>query len=230
MGSSRRPYPAHPLPRTLRRVSPHAPVAHRTTVFGLLGGIAAGKSLVAALLAGPGGLVLDADRMAHEELESPAGRQRLVERYGSSVLTPAGAIDREFLARHAFSKAGERRWLEGWIHPAVRVRIGAQLSAARDRGVACVVLDVPLLLENDAQHHLVAACNALVFVDASAEVREHRARQSRGWPPGELARREAAQLDLDEKRARADHVVTNEGPREALDEVVRRIRAAHGLS
>jgi dephospho-CoA kinase len=60
-------------------------------------------------------------------------------------------------------------------------------------------------------------------------VRERRSGQSRGWPPGELARREAAQLDLDEKRSRADHVVMNEGPREALDEVVHRIRAAHGL-
>ena len=204
-------------------------MVHHTTVFGVLGGIASGKSLVAQLLAGPDGLVLDADRMAHEELESAAGRERLVERYGSSALTPGGAVDRASLARRAFADAEERRWLEGWIHPAVRVRIGAQLRAARDRGVACVVLDVPLLLENDAQHHLVAACDALVFVDASVEVRERRSRQSRSWPPGELARREAAQLDLDEKRARADHVVMNEGPREALDEVVHRIRAAHGL-
>ncbi len=204
-------------------------MAHRTTVFGVLGGIASGKSLVAGLLAGPDGLVLDADATAHEELESPAGRERLVERYGSSALTPGGSVDRAALARRAFCDAKERHWLEGWIHPAVRVRIDAQLRAARDRGVACVALDVPLLLENDAQHHLVAACDALVFVDASAEVRERRSRQSRGWPPGELARREAAQLDLDEKRARADHIVTNEGPREALDEVVRRIRAAHGL-
>jgi dephospho-CoA kinase len=204
-------------------------VAHRTIVFGVLGGISAGKSLVASLLAGPDGLVLDADRMARDELESPGGRERLVERYGASALTAPGEVDREALARRAFSDAAERRWLEGWIHPAVRVRIGAQLRAARDRGVACVVLDVPLLLENDAQHHLVAACDALVFVDASAEVRERRSRQSRGWPPGELARREAAQLSLDEKRARADHVITNEGPREALDEVVRRIRAEHGL-
>jgi dephospho-CoA kinase len=202
----------------------------RSIVFGVLGGIASGKSLAASLLAGPHGLVLDADRMAREELESPEGRRRLVERYGPAALAPDGSVEREALARRAFGDESERRWLEGWIHPAVRVRIGAELRAARARGVACIVLDVPLLLENDAEHHLVAACDALVFVDASQEARERRARQTRGWSPGELARREAAQLPLDEKRARADHVLTNEGPREALEEEVRRIRAAHGLT
>ena len=202
----------------------------RSITFGVLGGIASGKSLAARLLAGPDGLVLDADRFAREELESPAGRARVLERHGPSALTSAGEVDREALARRAFGDEVERRWLEGWIHPAVRVRIESELSAARARGVACIVLDVPLLLENDAQHHLVAACDALVFVDASREARERRARQSRGWQPGELERREAAQLDLDEKRARADHVLKNEGPREALEEEVRRIRAAHGLA
>lgn len=198
-------------------------------MLGVLGGIASGKSLAARLLAGPDGVVLDADRFAREELESPAGLRKLLERYGPIALGPDGMPDREGLARRAFGDEAERQWLEGWIHPTVRVRIGSELSAARARGVACVVLDVPLLLEHEARHHLVAACDALVFVDASAEARERRARQSRGWPPGELARREAVQVPLDEKRARSDHVLKNEGQREALEAEVRRVRAALGL-
>jgi dephospho-CoA kinase len=205
-------------------------VPRRSIVLGVLGGIAAGKSLAAELLAGPDGVVLDADRFAREELDSPEGRRRLVERYGPTALAPDGSPDREALAQRAFGDPGERAWLEGWIHPAVRVRIGSELSAARARGVACIVLDVPLLFEHDARHHLVAACDALVFVDASAEARERRARQSRGWPAGEVARREAVQVALDEKRARADHVLTNEGPRAALEAQVRRVRAALGLA
>jgi len=199
-------------------------------VFGVLGGVASGKSEVARLLAGPEGLVIDADRLARQELESPASIARLVERYGASILDAQGAPDRQALAAQAFADEPERHWIEDWIHPAVRVRMARELSEARDRGVPRIVLDVPLLLENDAQHRLVAACDVLVFVEASFELREHRARHSRGWPPGELARREAAQLPLPVKRARADHVVANNGDREALAAAVQRVLQAHGLA
>jgi dephospho-CoA kinase len=205
-------------------------VPARSLVFAVLGGIASGKSEVARLLAGTDGLVLDADRLAAAELGSPAGRERLVERYGAGILGPDGAPDRQAVAARVFSDPAERRWLEGWIHPAVRVRMARELSEARARGVPRIVLDVPLLLENDAEHGLVAACDALVFVEASAEVRARRAAQARGWPPGELARREAAQLPLRDKRARAHHVVRNQGDLRALADEVRRVLAAHGLA
>ena len=87
----------------------------------------------------------------------------------------------------------------------------ARLAQARDEGVARVVLDVPLLLENDDQHGFAGLCDALVFVDSDPNDRERRAVQDRDWKPGEVGRREAAQLPLDEKRARADHVVVNDG-------------------
>jgi dephospho-CoA kinase len=73
-----------------------------------------------------------------------------------------------------------------------------------------VVLDVPLLLENDAEHGLARACDALVFVDADAKVRDERAVARRGWASGELARREALQLPLAHKRDRADFVIRND--------------------
>jgi len=205
-------------------------VPARSLVFAVLGGIASGKSEVARLLAGPDGRVLDADRLAAEVLGSPDGRARLVERFGPGILGPGGAPDRAALAARVFSDPGERRWLEGWIHPAVRVRMTQELAQARACGVPRIVLDVPLLLENDAEHGLVATCDALVFVEASQEVRERRAQQARGWPPGELARREAAQMPLRDKRARAHHVVRNEGDLQALAAEVRRVLAAHGLA
>lgn len=197
-----------------------------TTVFGVLGGIASGKSAVAHALAGPGGLVLDADRMAHAALASDEGRARVLERWGRGVLGADGRPDRRSVAERVFGAPAELAWLEGWIHPAVRVRMHAELEAARAAGVPRVALDVPLLLENDQSHGLVAQCDALVFVDAPDELREERARRTRGWAAGELARREALLLPLEIKRARAEHVILNRGDLAELSAAVARLLAA----
>lgn len=194
-----------------------------TLVLGLLGGIASGKSLAARLLAGPEGLVLSADALAHEVLASDEVARLVRERFGAAVLDPAGRPDRAALARLAFDpERGEavRRALEGWTHPRVRARILADLREARARGIPRVVLDVPLLLENEARHGLTGLCDALIFVDAPLEIREARARSSRGWPAGEVARREGAQLPLGKKRDRADFVLSNHGTEEDLERAV----------
>jgi dephospho-CoA kinase len=189
-------------------------------VLGVLGGIASGKSRVAALLAGPDGVVIDADRLAHEALALPEVRQQVVARVGAQVLDPSGAVDRAALGRAVFDSPELRRELEGWIHPRVRRGIASRLDRARADGVPTVVLDVPLLFENDAQHGLVAACDLLVFVEAPDQLRDERARARRGWEAGEVARREAAQLPLAEKRARADHVIVNDDDLAALEAAV----------
>lgn len=185
-------------------------------VWGVLGGIASGKSRVAELLAGPRGVVVDADRLAHEALDEPAVRERIRARFGPDVFRPGGGVDRARLSREVFGDPEARAALEGWVHPRVRERIASALARARQEGARRVVLDVPLLLENAGQHGLLALCDRLVFVDAPAEVRERRAMAARGWAAGELARREAAQLPLDEKRSRADHVIENDGDLAAL--------------
>jgi len=191
----------------------------------VVGGIGSGKSAAARLLAGPRGLVLDADRLAHEVLDEPETRSWLRERLGPAVLGPDGRVDRAAIARAVFAPQGEelRRELEGFTHPRVRARIMARLGEARAAGVEPIVLDVPLLLENDAQHGLARLCDALVFVDVPDEERERRVRRDRGWPAGERARRESAQLPLAEKRRRAQHVLPNHGSPRDLE------RAAQAL-
>ena len=189
-------------------------------VLAVLGGIASGKSRVARLLAGPQGVVVDADALAREALESPAVVERLLAAYGPEALDPAGRPRRDWLAERVFRDAAERKRLEGWIHAIVRARILSALDDAAARGVRRVVLDVPLLLENDDQHGLTARCDRLVFVDSSPEERDRRAREQRGWAPGEVARREAAQLPLEWKRSRADRVIANDGTLEDLKAAV----------
>ena len=192
-------------------------------VVGILGGIASGKSAVAAALARDGGVAIDADAIAREVLASPALVERLRSAFGADVIGADGTPDRARLAARVFADPAARARLEGWTHPAVRARILADLAQARASGAPRIVLDVPLLLENDAQHGLASLCDVLVFVDADDAERDRRAVQNRGWEPGEVRRREAAQLPLAHKRERADFVIHNDGSPQQLDAAVRRI-------
>ena len=103
----------------------------------------------------------------------------------------------------------------------MRARILAEVEAARQDG-ASVLLDVPLLFE--AGLHEI--CDTIVFVHASDAVRTARAK-SRGWADNELARREASQLPLEEKRSRSQHVIDNDGDLKftarAVDELLARL-------
>lgn len=185
----------------------------RSLVIGVLGGIASGKSAVARLLAGREGLVISADELAREALDSPAVLARVRERFGPRAIGPDGRADRAVLAALVFDPEGGaalRSELESWTHPLVRDRIRERSSAARASGVPRIVLDVPLLLENDALHGLARLCDVLVFVEARDDERERRAQRERGWTSGEVTRREAAQLPLHEKKKRAQHVIQND--------------------
>lgn len=189
----------------------------------VLGGIASGKSQVARGLAGATGLLIDADAIAHEVLASDEVTRLVRARFGSAVLGADGRPERAALARVVFADEAARRELEGWIHPRVRDRMRAELERAAHFDVA--VLDVPLLLENDAVHGLCALVDLLVFVDAPSAAREERARAARGWSAGEVARREAHQMPLEEKRARANVVIDNSGDQAALERAVAALRS-----
>jgi len=178
----------------------------RGIVLGLVGGIASGKSTVARLFAELGCTVVDADRIAHEVLETPEARKLVAARWGDALFDANGALDRKALAAVVFAQPAELAALEKIVHPEVRRRIDLELDRAAAAG-ANVLLDVPLLLEG--KHS--GRCTAIVFVDASLATRTRRAAE-RGWDAAELARRESLQRDIDEKRALADHTIDNDGP------------------
>lgn len=185
-------------------------------VIGVLGGIASGKSWVAQRLCGPEGVLIDADAIARAVLHSPEVRSELRQVFGPAIETPAGELDREALAARVFSDRSAKERLESFTHPRIRARIRARLEEARAGRVPRIVLDVPLLLENEASHGLAEQCHELVFVDSDPAQREARAIATRGWKPGEVARREALQLPLEAKRARAKHCIANFGDLAAL--------------
>ena len=179
-------------------------------VIGLTGGIASGKSLVAAMFAELGAAVIDADAIAREVLRSPEVAERLRKGWGHETFRD-GRPDRARIAGIAFSDPEKLKELTDWVHPPTLREMRAQLDRAlEDRGVPLIIIDAPLLIEAD----LAPWCDALVFVDAADPLRLARARADRGWSDDELLRREAAQAPLAEKRARASVVLDNNGSAE----------------
>ncbi|MDF1836605.1 MAG: dephospho-CoA kinase [Planctomycetota bacterium] len=194
---------------------------HSSVLLAVLGGVASGKSTVSSLLAGPGGVVLSADAAAHGVLALPETLEWLAREFGPEALDDSGQADRKFLADHIFRDAMLRKKLEDWIHPRVRDRIRADLAEARASETPRIVLDIPLLMESDGLAELRAQIDHLVFVEVSEEERERRAGVQRGWAHGEVARREAAQMPLSEKKNASDVVLQAGVSLEQLAENVR---------
>lgn len=178
-------------------------------VFALVGGVAAGKSTVARAFAKRGAVVIDSDAMGHEVLRDSQVKAELQKAFGPQVIGPDGEVDRGKVGQAVFGDAAKLEVLNSITHPRIRDRTEAQrLAAMRDSNVKAVVLDVSLLLEVKFYEDKY---DVLVFIDTPWAVREQRSRMQRGWPQGEVARRQAHQVPLEEKRRLADEVVDNNG-------------------
>jgi dephospho-CoA kinase len=202
----------------------------RIPVIGLAGGIGSGKSEVARILESLGCAVLDSDSQARALLDDPDIRDELVRWWGEGILhdqpDPSGArrVNRAAVARIVFDDPAERARLESLIHPRLKAMRRDRIARLREQSPVesrprAIVIDAPLLFEAGVD----AECDAVIFVDAPYAQRLARVRDARGWDEAELVRREAAQLPLEEKRRRSDHVIENSGDLAALAAATRRV-------
>jgi dephospho-CoA kinase len=176
--------------------------------IGLTGGIAAGKSEALAAFSRLGAATLSSDAVVHELLDSEPLLGSLVERWGPEVVVD-GKVDRGRIGEVVFADPEQLTWLEGQIHPLVGERIGAWLlGLPEDTEIA--VIEVPLLFESEMEK----AFTTTVAIVTADEVRRERA-AARGHAL--VDEREARQLAQDEKAARAEHVVANDGSIEDLE-------------
>jgi dephospho-CoA kinase len=178
-------------------------------VLGLVGGVACGKSFVAECFRDLGALVLDGDRAGHEVLNEPDVIAALRQRWGDSILTDDGSVNRRAVGEIVFALDGrdELRFLESISHPRIAARFRAAIDAARQAGnVPAVVLDAALLFDGGWDK----LCDVVIFVSVPREMRLKRA-TARGWSEADLIAREAVQLPLDEKRHRSGYVIDNSG-------------------
>jgi dephospho-CoA kinase len=178
---------------------------------GLTGGVASGKSSVAAILAELGALVVDSDQLAREVVEpGTPGLAAVVDAFGPEVLTEDGRLDRPALGARVFADEAARRRLEGILHPLIRAR-AAELESAAAPGTL-VVHDIPLLAETGQAD----AFDAVVVVDVPVETQVDRMVRQRGWTREDAEARVSAQADRERRRAIATYVIDNTGTRDDL--------------
>jgi len=181
--------------------------------LGVTGSLASGKSTVAAIMAGAGLPVFDADAVVHEMYRRPP--QQLREAFPTAVRD--GEVDRDRLSALLERDDNALPALEAITHPFVLERVLAFLQDARKSDKTVAVLDVPLLFESG----LDALCDRTLVTTVSKDLRDERV-AGRGRMSEQLAQRLLARQMTDaDKVARADYVVDTSASR---DEVAGQIR------
>ena len=193
-------------------------------LVGLTGGIATGKSTVAAMFRDLGCSVIDADLLAREVVEpgEPALAD-IVQEFGTGVLAADGRLDRKALAAVVFADASRRKRLEAITHPRIRERLASRLAALTGAGFdGVVIFDAAVIVESGAYRQMDRL--VVVVVDEATQLARLRARD--GLDEQEARRRIASQMPLAEKAKLADHVIDNSGDRAATEAQVRRVHTA----
>lgn len=198
-----------------------------TTVIGLTGGIASGKSVVSQMLAERGALVIDADRVGHEAYAPGSGcYDAVVEAFGRDIVGPDGAIDRKALGARVFGDPAQRQRLEAIVWPWMRETMERRLGELREEGVPVVVLEAAVLIEAG----WLPLVDQVWAVVADPAIARERIMRRNGLSAEQADARIAAQLSNDERIARAHVVIENNGTLEDLrrrvDDAWRKLQAA----
>lgn len=183
-------------------------------VVGLTGGVATGKSTVAAMFKRCGATVIDADQLARQVVEpgKPAWRD-IVRTFGSDILCPDRTLDRQALADIVFRSPRKLKRLERIIHPRVaRLQSRLTKAIAGRRPDTVVIYEVPLLFEAGVDKRV----DTVIVVTADRRTQVERLARRTGLSRADILRRIRSQMPLAEKRRRADHVLDGTRPLRSL--------------
>lgn len=197
--------------------------------LGLTGGIGSGKSTVAQLLADRGAAVVDADAIARE-LTAPGGlaMPSITVIFGQDFMTPAGALEREKMRTLIHTDPTARKRLESIIHPLVGLETQRQAASAAGEGRACVVFDIPLLVESLTWRQKV---DHVLVVDCTPEVQISRVMARSHLTRDAIEKIMASQAGRERRLGAADTVIFNVALSLAeLADEVRQISHRFGLS
>lgn len=186
--------------------------------FGLTGGIACGKSTVAAYFRELGARIIDADRIGHELLqpELPAYRE-VVEAFGKGILGRSGVIDRRRLGAIAFAGPEKLRRLNAILHPRIIERVeDLAASAQKADPHSVVIVDAALIFEAG----IGGRFSKVVVVWCRPEQQIERCMAKTGLDYAEADQRVRSQISAEEKRRRADFVIDCSG---SLEETRRQV-------
>lgn len=185
----------------------------RVPLLALTGGIASGKSTIAALLTDHGAVVVDADAIVRE-VQSPRSPvlREIVSEFGAAVLRADGSLDRPALGALVFGHPDRLSQLNALVHPAVRAESQRRFAAAFAADPAAVVVyDVPLLAEARGGD----SWDLVVVAHAPAEQRVRRLVDNRGLAEADARARIGSQASDEERLALADVVIDTSGDMDA---------------
>lgn len=190
-------------------------------VYGLTGGIACGKSTVAALFADWGASVVDADQVARDVvLPGTEGLARLRETFGAAIVDDGGALRRDRLGALVFSDVEARRKLDAIMHPMIAAESGRRMIAALGSDKLPVFYEAALLIETGRQHDFPG----LVVVACSPDVQLKRLLARNPELGLDGARdRIVSQMSVQEKVAAATWTIWNDGDQTSLYAAARRV-------
>jgi dephospho-CoA kinase len=181
----------------------------RLLTVGLTGGIASGKSAVAAMFAELGAQLIDTDLLAREVVEpGEPGLDAVRAAFGTEVVTATGQLDRGALRSIVFKDEGERRRLESILHPLIRARTLRRLGEVEG---PYAIVAVPLLVETD----FGSLVDRVLVVDCPEQIQLDRLIKRDGLPRAEALAMLHAQADRATRLKAAHDVIDNSGSREA---------------
>ena len=179
-----------------------------TTVIGLTGGIASGKSVVSRLLAERGALVIDADKVGHEAYAPGSDCYRaVIDAFGEDIVAPDGQIDRKALGARVFGDPEQRTRLEGIVWPWMRATMDERLTRLRQEGLPVVVLEAAVLIEAD----WIPIVDQVWVVVAPPELAKERIMLRNGLSAEQAEQRIGAQLTNEERTQHAQVTIENSG-------------------
>ena len=183
--------------------------------IGITGGVATGKTAFCESLQDivPAAKFFNADQAAHALVQLPEVKQEIRAEFGAGVFSRNGDLNREKLRAIIFGDATKKRALERILHPRIRGQWRAEAESHRN-SPDFFFADIPLLYETGGQ----TLCDRMVVVACSCKVQLARLRGRMSLKNTEAEQVIKSQMPLEEKIARADHVVWNDGSRAALME------------
>ena len=188
-------------------------------LHGLTGGIGAGKSTVARLIAELGVPVLDADQLAREVVAPGQPAHAAIAAAWPEAIAPDGRIDRKRLGAIVFADPAARKRLEAMTHRPIQELCDRRAEELARQGHRLAFYEASLLVETGRHRDL----DGLTVVTAAEETRVRRTMARDGVDPGAARARIAAQLPQADKVAVATHVIDNDGTIEATREQVARL-------
>ena len=189
-------------------------------LLGLTGGIASGKSTVAAILRRLGAAIINADELSREVVQPGQDAwKEIITTFGPDIVQGDQTLDRRKLRKIVFDNPEARKKLEAIIHPRVRALAERRISELATAGHSIIVYEVPLLFEG--QIHLWL--RPVILVACEIETQKNRLVERDHLTEIEAQQHVDAQMSLEEKRQLADYVIENDGNLKDLEKQVRAV-------